>query len=64
MSYDDEVLEYLAQKSIGGKSGARDLRNTIRKEVEDKIATILVNEGDSCIKEMKISVENGIKITI
>ncbi len=64
LSYDDEVLEYLAQKSIGGKSGARDLRNTIRKEVEDKIATILVNEGDSCIKEMKISVENGIKITI
>ena len=32
----------LAEKAKGGKSGARDLRNIIRKEVEDKIAEEII----------------------
>ena len=32
-SYDDEARRYLAKKAYGGPSGARDLRNLIRKEV-------------------------------
>ena len=35
----------LAKKSFGGGSGARDLRNAIRREVEDKIAAMLVERG-------------------
>ena len=64
LTYDDKVLEYLAKKSIGGKSGARDLRNVIRKEVEDKIATVLVNSADSEPEKIHIYVENGIKLSI
>ncbi len=37
----------LAQMSAGGKRGARDLRNTVRRQVEDKIAMLLVEKGDS-----------------
>lgn len=64
LKYDDKVLAYLAQKSVGGKSGARDLRNNIRKEVEDRIATILVNAGDSSVSDMKIYIDNGVKIKV
>ena len=35
--FDDAACRYLADKSCNGQSGARDLRNLIRKEVEDKI---------------------------
>ena len=42
-SYDDKACEYLAEKSCGGKSGARDLRNTIRREVEEKIAEAMIS---------------------
>ena len=42
-AYDEKACLLLAEKSIGGKSGARDLRNLIRKEVEDKITTALID---------------------
>ncbi len=41
-SYDDNACRYLAKKSCSGKSGARDLRNTIRREVEEKIANAMI----------------------
>jgi ATP-dependent Clp protease ATP-binding subunit ClpA len=31
--------------SINGKNGARDLRNLIRKEVEDKLSTTIIQNG-------------------
>ena len=40
--YDDKTCTALAEKAKGGKSGARDLRNIIRKEVEDKIAEEII----------------------
>lgn len=46
--YDDQATRYLAQHAFGGKSGARDLRNLIRRQVEDKIASLIVeNYGDT-----------------
>ena len=42
-SFDDAACEYLAKKSCGGKSGARDLRHTIRREVEEKIAAAMID---------------------
>ena len=60
-SFDDKVKEYLAKKSCGGKSGARDLRNTIRREVEDKIASALITRRDGEIQAIALSAdENGI----
>ncbi len=41
-TFDDEACTYLAKKSCNGKSGARDLRNTIRREVEEKIAEAMI----------------------
>ncbi len=44
-SYDEKSLEVLAKKSFGGKSGARDLRNLIRKEIEDKLSIMIIKNG-------------------
>ncbi len=38
------VAAALARKAHGGKRGARDLRNVIRREIEDAIAAILVEQ--------------------
>ena len=50
LTYDEAATDYLAEKSYGGKNGARDLRNKICKEVEDKIANVIIDntEGDIC----------------
>ncbi len=45
LEYDEEALKKLAKKSINGKSGARDLRNLIRKEVEDKLSFTIIQNG-------------------
>ncbi|MBR5501422.1 MAG: ATP-dependent Clp protease ATP-binding subunit, partial [Oscillospiraceae bacterium] len=57
LSYDDEALSLLAQLSEGGKYGARDLRRTIRREVEDRAAELLVSCGGSFPQEMRIAVD-------
>ena len=46
LTYNQEVCAYLAEKSIHGQSGARDLRNNIRRMVEDKLAMALVERGE------------------
>lgn len=50
--YDDSVLKWLAEKSFGGKSAARDLRNLIRKNVEDKIALEMIENCNKTINEI------------
>ena len=45
LTYTPEACAYLAEKSIHGQSGARDLRNNIRRMVEDKLAMALVEQG-------------------
>ena len=47
-TYDDASAAYIAEKSAGGKSGARDIRSYIRQNVEDKIATEIINHGEAC----------------
>ncbi|MCH5323774.1 MAG: ATP-dependent Clp protease ATP-binding subunit [Eubacterium sp.] len=41
------AYDYIGKKAFGGKYGGRDVRRIIRKEVEDKIADIIVdNDGN------------------
>ncbi|MEE0061182.1 MAG: ATP-dependent Clp protease ATP-binding subunit, partial [Acutalibacteraceae bacterium] len=44
--YDEKATEFIAKKSAGGKSGARDIRNFIRHNAEDKIATEIIKNGE------------------
>ncbi len=43
LKYDDKALNVLADKSQNGKFAARDLRSTIRREVEDKISMLVIS---------------------
>lgn len=65
LSYDENALNVIADKSFGKKYGARDIRKTIRVEVEDKIAEMLIseNDGGGAVSEIIISADNG-EITI
>jgi ATP-dependent Clp protease ATP-binding subunit ClpA len=47
------------KKSYGGKFGARDLRTTIRREVEDKIAELMVDSGDRDIKAITFTAKDS-----
>lgn len=62
-TFDDKACEYLAKKSCNGNSGARDLRNAIRREVEEKIANALIESGLSAISAMHIT-SDGEKIIL
>lgn len=64
-SYDEAAQKYLAKKSYGGQSGARDLRNLIRKEVEDKIAGAIVDSRDGIITAINVTAdEDKIKLDV
>ncbi|MGN0583842.1 MAG: ATP-dependent Clp protease ATP-binding subunit, partial [Ruminococcus sp.] len=59
LSYEESALSEIAKKSYGKPYGARDIRRVIRQEIEDKIASIIIdNNGD--IRSLNICVnENG-----
>ena len=64
-TFDKKAQNYLAEKSYGGKSGARDLRNLIRREVEDKIAEAIVAGRADEIAKIKVTVaDDKIKLKI
>ena len=54
LNCDESAIDVIAEKSFGHKSGARDIRKTIRKEIEDKICNILVENYE--MQPTKISV--------
>ena len=61
-SYDDSVCRYLADKCGGGKRGARELRNIIRRDIENKLVDIIVDSGEGSIKKLSVTADREIKI--
>lgn len=57
--YDDKACNWFAEKASGGKSGARDLRNLIRKEVEDRIAKLIIENADTPISAVAITADDN-----
>lgn len=53
--FDRNSVTKLAEKSIGGKSGARDLLKLIRKEVEDKIAYKVIENGGFNMQKISLT---------
>ena len=62
-TFDDKACEYLAKKSCSGKSGARDLRNTIRREVEEKIAEAMIQSQSGDLSAINVT-SDGEQITV
>ncbi len=57
------VYEIIADMSEDGGRGARDIRRTIRKEVEDKIANILIDNAGALVNEITVVAADG-KISV
>ena len=58
LSWTDEVCAYLAKKSNSGVRGARELRNVIRREIEDKIADIIIDNSDENISGISVETKD------
>ncbi len=63
ISCDNGVVEFIADISYNKKSGARDIHKNIRKQLEDKVCEVIINNNDKVIKEIFFDVvdDNGEK---
>lgn len=60
LSYDDEVIVFLAKAAYGSKKNARSLRDTVRREVEDKLASAIVFNDDIEIETFALYMDNDV----
>ena len=59
LTYDDALVELLTHKSYSRTYGARNLRRTIQKELEDPMATRIIDSYGSPITQIKATAEDG-----
>ena len=57
-TYDDALVSYLVKKSYSATYGARNLRRTIQKEVEDLLASAIINSYDHPITRISATAED------
>ena len=63
LNVSDEAYELVAKKASGGKFGGRDVRKVVRKDIEDKVANIIV-EADGNISQIDVDADGyEIKVT-
>jgi len=63
LTWDDSALSYLVKKSYSATYGARNLRRLIQKELEDPIATKIIESYMTPVSKMK-AVSDGEKLDI
>ena len=64
LTYSEDVLSYIADKSYSEKYGARNMRRFIEREVEDKIATLIIDSEKTNMLGIHLTVkEDDIKIS-
>ncbi len=57
LSYDEELVKHLVKKSYSAAYGARNLRRTIQKEVEDALALEIINSYDHPVTQIAVTEE-------
>ncbi|WP_295586545.1 ATP-dependent Clp protease ATP-binding subunit [uncultured Oscillibacter sp.] len=57
-TYDDALVAWLTHKSYSLTYGARNLRRTIQKEVEDPLATKIIDSYETPFTQVRATVEN------
>ncbi len=64
LSYDDSVCSHLAKNAFGSKKNARGLRDSVRREVEEKLANAIVFNNSEEIKKITLTANEKIEIKI
>lgn len=59
LEYKPEALGVIAEKAFGNKSGARDLRRVIRKDIEDDICSVIINHPGNGLAVVTVSALDG-----
>ena len=62
-SCDESVCRYLSDKCGGGKRGARELRNIIRREIENRAVDIIVERGEGNLKKLTVTADSEIRMS-
>ncbi|MGM9523471.1 MAG: AAA family ATPase [Faecousia sp.] len=57
LTWDDSILDYLVKKSYSLTYGARNLRRTIQRELEDAIAEKIIDSYERPITQIKLTAE-------
>ena len=57
--FSKDVQKHFAKECTGSKRGARDLRNMIRKGIEDKIINKMIENADSFLSKVSVSLKNN-----
>ena len=59
LSWDESVIDYLTAKSYSVQYGARNLRRTIEKDIENPIAEKIIDSYQDPIRILALSAEDG-----
>jgi len=55
LRYDDALVQYLVKKSYSATYGARNLRRTIQREVEDPLAVKIIDSYDNPVTQLAVT---------
>ena len=65
LTWNEDVRQLLVKKAYSVTYGARNLRRTIQKELEDPISEAIIDSFENPISSIEVSVENdGVKLNI
>ena len=65
LTWNEDVRQLLVKKAYSVTYGARNLRRTIQKELEDPISEAIIDSFEHPISSIEVSVENdGVKLNI
>ena len=59
LSWDESVRDYLVKKAYSMVYGARNLRRTIQRDLEDPISEVIISSFEKPISSIRISVVDG-----
>ena len=59
LAYSNEVLSFIAESSYSEKFGARNMRRFIERSIEDKLASLIIDNYDSRLSGFALSVNGG-----
>ena len=59
LSWDESVIAYLAEKGYSAAYGARNLQRLIQKDVEDAIATEIIDHRKGAVSAVALTVSDG-----
>lgn len=59
LTWEEQVRDLLVEKAFSVTYGARNLRRTIQRELEDPISQRIIDSFESPISEIHVCVDNG-----